>query len=493
MRSYYRRDVQPAVARYAYPVTKFAGIDAEAEESSLPLSWASYAYNVTVRHGVLTNGIGISAAKVDGIPFPDALSVGSRIVRAAVFRRYDHLQDKRDDMIIALMQNRKLHYARFGDEGFSYAYIQFATENVTFLNYFYNGKDCMLIIGEDGLMYIFDGATFLKIDDAPRMTAACVHNERVYGTVSEGTNRVYFSDDLDPTNWSVSLAEGGYISFPDEGGKVTGVMSFKGNLYIFREYAVHRLSAYVEQSDYVLTKVFASNNRVYFDGSAICNNAIVFLAEDGFYKFDGYSCTKILKGIDPLIESKENCRACFFDNKYYVALSLKRDDEVVGDEFLTYNINNGMIIYDFDTDEVSVFRGADIGYFLPVSIGGTNELFIIFGNPYRGFNVGAVDDSGKLFDTPLKKLWRSPYTDFSVINKDKVLKKIYLTVDAPIKLTARLDKKYAYALNGSASSQMIPVNKRAEKAGVEIFTEQDTFKVKGMLLEFDFIRRNLHE
>ena len=493
MRSYYRNDIRPSVVRYTYPIKSFSGIDAYSEENSLPLSWARYAYNVSIKNGVLKGGVGISVATINGEYLPNAVSVGSRPIRACIYRRYDKTNKKRDDMIVAVMQNKKLYYARLTDLGFTSANITFADHNVIFLNYNYNDEDCLLVICDDGQSYIFDGTTFTKIESAPRLTHACIHNERVYGTVSDGENRLYFSDDLDPTNWNVSLTEGGYISFPDEGGAVGRVVSFNGNLYIFREYAIHRLSAFVAQEDYILTKVFQTNNLIYPESVAACNDKIIFLAEDGFYSFDGYNCKKILKGIVPLIESKTGCSASFFDNKYYISVILKRDEYVIGDEKLDYNVKNGMIIYDTDTEEVSVFRGADIGFFMPVSVEGTNEMFVIFDNVYRGFNIGVVDGSGKLFDEPLRKLWRSPYTDFENLYQNKVLKRIFINTSANVTVKAKLDKDYFYSLHGSPSAQMIPVNRYADKAGIEISTDEDSFSVNGLLLEFDFTRRNPNE
>lgn len=492
MRWYVRRDVRPEMGRYSYPITEFTGIDALSEENSLPLSFATYAYNVTVKNGVLTNGVGIEYAKINGHLLPAGISVGSRPVKAAVYRHTDNATKERRDILVALMYNKKIYYAEFGETQFTDSGIKFANYDVTLLNYHYNGSDCMLIIGAEGKMYVFNGATFTQVTDPPKLTHACIHNERVYGTVSEGANRVYFCDDLNPTNWKVSLTEGGYISFPDEGGKVTGVISFKSNLYIIREYAIHKLVAYADQADYVLTRVFSTNSMIYAKSAAVCNNAITFLAEDGFYSFDGYVCKKILRAAEPLIESKEYSHACFFDNKYYVAVRLKRDDKVVGDEHVEFK-NNGLIIYDFDSGEICIFRGADIGCFMPVGIESQNKLILMFNNLYRGFNFGEITESGKFFDQKLPKLWKSPYTNFKSLNKDKVLKKLFIDVDMPVKLTAKLDKNYIYELEGKDCAQMIPINKRADKVGIEIATDEDAFKVKGMLLEFDFIRRDNYE
>ena len=485
MKSFLRQDEAIEVKRLDYPIKRFESIDAACEENYLPLSWCRYGYNVTLKHGVIYGGIGINEAKIENHNIPDAVTVGSRIVKAVIFKGNGNNDT---EVIVALMQNRKLYTAHFNDETFTDSGITFASRNVTFLKYHYNGVDCLIVICDDGQTFIFDGSTFTQVNNAPRMTSACIHNERVYGTVSTGTNRLYFSDDLDPTNWNVSLTEGGYIDFPDEGGKVTGVTSFKGNLYIFREFAIHKLSAYIDQTDYVLTKVLNGNSRIYFNGSAVCSDAIIILTDDGFLRFDGYSFKRVFRGVDPLVSGRKDAVSCYFNNKYYLACKIKRDNVVVGDEIVDNNVNNGMIIYDFSDDSFGIFRGADIGYFLPVNVTGTYELFVLFG-PYRGVKIGAVDNSGKLFGVSLKKLWLSPVTDFNDVNRDKVLKRIFITTDTPVTLKIKMGRTACYNVGSSDYSQVLPVNMRAPKIGLEISTDQSTFCVRNMYLEFDYIKR----
>ena len=96
MRSYYRNDIRPSVVRYTYPIKSFSGIDAYSEENSLPLSWARYAYNVSIKNGVLKGGVGISVATINGEYLPNAVSVGSRPIRACIYRRYDKTNEKRE-------------------------------------------------------------------------------------------------------------------------------------------------------------------------------------------------------------------------------------------------------------------------------------------------------------------------------------------------------------------------------------------------------------
>lgn len=479
-----RKDLTQEVKKSSYPIKSFEGFDSLSPERALPLSWCNYGYNVTVGDGRVTSGPGIREARFDGSLLPNALSVGSRMVKAAVFK------GATENVLVALMQNKKLYYANFSDAGFTDANITFGNREVTFLPYHYDNKDVLLVIGSDGQMFVFDGATFAEVPDAPHMTTACVFNERVYGTVTEGTNRLYFSDDLDPTNWHVSLTEGGYVDFVDEGGKVTGVIGFKSNLYIFREYSVHKLSAYIDQTDYVMTKVYSGHDRIYFASARVVDNKLIFLTEEGFLYTDGSTVKRIFERINPLIQNRENVISGCYGYNYLLSCGIKKDNNVVGDESNQDQINNGVFLYDFATGKQTIMRGMDVGQFLPVSTDGGYVLLVLFGSLYRGFRVGEIDDSGKLFGSPLKKLWRSPFTDFGLSDKDKVVRRVFVTTSHAINLSLKLDKTSVHVLGGSPYAQVVPVKQKGHKIGLEVSTTGDTFALTDITLEMDLVRRD---
>ena len=241
-----------------------------------------------------------------------------------------------------------------------------------------------------------------------------------------------------------------------------------------------------------MSKVFVTNNLIYDKTVAICNNEIVFLATDGFYKFDGFSCTKILREIDPIISEKTYSCACFFNNKYYLATALKRDAITVGDEVGNLK-NNGIIIVDFDLNAVEIFRGTDVKEFTPVNLDYANKLLITFNHLLRSFVVGMVDDSGTLYEQPLAKKWCSPYTDLDYINKDKVLRRIFINCDSPAQIKVKLDKEYLYDIYSNTKAQMININKKSDKIGLEITTLADKFCIRGAILEFDVIKRSIYD
>lgn len=126
--------------------------------------------------------------------------------------------------------------------------------DVDAVNYNYKSNDVLLLSSAfDGLYLIKDNMA-LVCDKAPKFTSVAVHNERVFGTVSGVNNQVWFSDDFDPANWNVSLTEAGYINFADDLGQAIKAVSFQGYLFVFREYGIMRLTAYGDQSDFVLKR-----------------------------------------------------------------------------------------------------------------------------------------------------------------------------------------------------------------------------------------------
>lgn len=489
-RPYLRKDITPTVGRYNYPITAFSGVDAETKEG-LPLNYASYAYNITVRNGVLANGMGVELPNFGSQTFPDIEVESVPVVNLFFYKHYDYENGVKDDRVIALLADRCVAQGKLNDQYFKYIpYMIFNSLNVTFLNYYHDGADYLIAISDAGEMKLYDGESVTNVLDCPNLSNACVHNGRIFGVVSK-SSRVYFSALLDPANWKTGLDQGGYIALTDEGGLVKKIVSFKDSLYVFREYAIHKLSAFGEQTDYNMTKLYISNNQIFADTVAVCNDRIIFLADDGFYSFDGYTCTKILRGIFPLLEDNRYACGSYFNHKYYLASRIKTDEYKMADEVFPFPMkNNAIISYNLDLGEIDIFRGGDVRGFMPVSLSNINRLFIYFNNYIRNMMIGQISETGKFFTHTLRKRWVSANTDFDKLSKDKVLKKIYITNSAPVNLTTRLDEEKTYALPKGYASQMVPVNARADKIGLEIMTEEDTFTVSGVLLEFDLIRRN---
>ncbi|MFA6866662.1 MAG: hypothetical protein WCR54_04010 [Clostridia bacterium] len=492
---YMREDIYPSVSRYDYPIKKFAGVDAYSKEESLALNYAKYGYNIGIINGILTKGMGINVASSLQNSFP-AFQDKNRVIKKMFFyKHFDYENNCQDDRLIVYVDDEYVYQAKMTDDGFNIINgSRIQGGDACFCNYNYQGKDCLLCEGSgEGEFIIYDGSVVTRISCDSVLSQLCIHKERVFG-IEKGGNKLFFSATFNPTNWNVSLTEGGYLELADGSGFIKKIISYKDSLYIFKEYSIYKLNAYGEQSEFSLSKIFESNNFIYENSIVVCNNNIIFMADDGFYLFDGYSCTKILQGIFPLIEDKNYIESCYFNHKYYLSCKIKTDDEVIGDETDTVIKNNAILSIDLANNDIEIFRGCDIKGFVPVSINSINKLFVYFNSTDRKYQIGQIDQSGKLFDTPLAKKWESVVTDFELLDKDKVLRRIYIKTACDVTLITHIDGDYSYNIVGvNGASALVVINKRAEQIGLTITSDDENFVVRGILLEFDLIRRLANE
>ncbi|HBP43817.1 MAG TPA: hypothetical protein DD621_04030, partial [Clostridiales bacterium] len=204
------------------------------------------------------------------------------------------------------------------------------TDIPNIVNYNLNGVDSILICSTQG-MYFWDQTknTATKVGNAPKIKSMCLHYERLFATVDSDRNEIWFSDDLDPTNWNVSIEEAGFIKFNDDRGVVNKVVSFNDYVYVFREYGISRITAYAQQSEFNVAQLFVSSGKIYGNSVCVCGDKILMLTANGIYAFDGYNTTKINLNIDNLLDNTQNinCQSCYCNGKYYLACNLNFHDD----------------------------------------------------------------------------------------------------------------------------------------------------------------------
>lgn len=197
------------------------------------------------------------------------------------------------------------------------------------LNYRLNGEDVMIFCSGKDKMRVYNGVdTPTVIDDAPALSSICVHGERLFATSPDTLNTLWFSDDLDPTNWNISLDEAGFVEMADENGALLKVLSFFNYVYVFRSYGITRFYATGEQSRFSLMHLFVSSDRIIGDTVCVCGDRILFLTQRGLFDFDGSGTVKILDRLSGLFEGEDNsqARAAYFGGKYFLACRLNFND-----------------------------------------------------------------------------------------------------------------------------------------------------------------------
>ena len=271
----------------------FKGFVSDRDERVLGWEYSPETLNFAVDGGVLTGKLGIDAARgfVKNMPeaywnIPD-LPDSSGIRRIFHFRR--DLAADADRLVVQTIGGDFYEIDLFTASS-TWSAIEglHADEDAVAVNYKYDGKNILIVSAPDLAITVYDGATVTPVTNGLKFAALEVHGERVFGVYNGKRGSVWFSDNLDPTDWTVSADAGGYIAFGDDCGDAIGLVSFLGYLYIFRERGIYRLTAYGDQGEFMLKKLFTSTGCIYKDTIALCGDRIMFLDDEGVMSFDGY-------------------------------------------------------------------------------------------------------------------------------------------------------------------------------------------------------------
>ncbi len=446
-----------------------AGVNYALDESVMNPSVAKECYNFIFSKGVLTDGYGIERA--------DELSrIGVKTLW--LFVRYDLDNNAPDNRVIAISADGYLYELKESNwEKLSDVFLL----DAKFINYRLYGNDVLLICSAQSGMYVYDGSSVpYKVENAPSITSLALHYERLFVTTAGEKNCVWFSDDLDPTNWDASLSGGGFIQLIDERGALNRVISYLGYVYVFRDYGISRISAYGAQTDFSVSNLFVSSGKIFPGSVCLCGDRIIFLAEDGLYAFDGASTHKILPSLDGLFESGEKCCSTYSGGKYYLSFKRTFDGEYVGDENSTL-ANNALLVYTVESGEYALSRGFDVVNFCRID----DQVFSVMANG----TIGKVVVNGKNMGVSLKKKWSIPKTDMGVVGNKRV-REITLFTQSDCKLVLKNDKKTkTVSVKGKSEVQRKTVCFSGKRIGLDVICEGDNAHVSRMSLVFSSSNR----
>ena len=416
----------------------FEGIRNTVDESAMDWSFTPEMFNYRIEDGVLTGGIG------------------------HIFHYRRRSQGNYDDRLVIGTSTGAIYYtAVFASDTWHLVEGYTLQGDASAVCYNCDGKDVLLLCSEGSPLAVLDDGTVTTVTSAPRFTSVTVHNERVYGTVSGTSEQLWFSDNFDPENWTVSGDEAGYISFQDECGDALAAVSFLGYLYIFREHGIHRLTAYGDQSEFSLKKLFTATGRLYKHTIALCGDRIMFLTDEGIFSFDGYSATPAVKEF-PVIEYPSHCRAAYHDGAYW--LSCFTD---IGELAIGVCTTDALVRCDLRDGSLAVLAGEDILTMCAVRSHTADDIVFAVDTD-EGCRLASVAENGLVFGTPTPKIYRSPYGDLFSSALKTVLD-VTLTTRFAAELRVITDgEAHSFALPASDAPQTVFVGKSGVKIGIEL-------------------------
>lgn len=452
-------------------------MDTETDEALLPYKSAKMSYNFNVKKGALTNGYGFKDLHLPNFHTDGERMLwvpGEPIKRVWVYRYFNDTYQKFDPELICFGESGQVYFCCIHDDS---PYIleipqdEKLTAVPNAVNYNLNSVDTMIFTSQaDGMWKYVLNNSVTKVEGAPAIISMCLHYERLFAVVGGERNRLAFSANLDPTDWTEDLSSGGFIEMQDERGRLTKVVSFNDYVYVFREYGVSRVSAYGDQTDFSVSHLFVSSVKLYGDTVTVCGNKILLLARDGIHSFDGYSTKKLQLGIDELFKGVENDNACSvcFKNKFLLACKLNfNDGEKVGCEaYAKGYVNNALIEVDLSTNEVSITRGVDIAFLQVIDDQNVAKVAACFNGEYSS-RIGELTEDGELFGTPLVKRWFSPKSNLGYPTKVKHIKECLIKTKNPCKIKIVTNKQTKeFNVKGSNISQRIKLNMLGEQVQV---------------------------
>lgn len=404
-----RKMMIPHGKRYKRQMPRYAAADMKHDRSLLSFSTAKSFYNFDFSSGVLRGGYG--AKTYEHVP--------STATRYWVYRFYDNTEQKYVEQYIFQYANGylALYNATLGKAQYISGKI---FKPLDALNYRINSEDVLLLSCEGHKLMTWNGKNLTEYQNSPQISSMALHYERLFVTSRDERTKVFFSKNLDPTQWEASGDGGGFIELLDERGYLNKVVSFGSYLYIFRDHGISRVTAFGDQSEFSVVNMFVTAGRIYPSSIATCGNCIMFLASDGLYVFDGYECRRTLENISAAIEPNDGCACEYFNGKYYLACKINFSDDRITSGDCDGDAPNGLVVYDPLSGGYSLSRGLKISFMNACSYLGNDYLMCCESGKGGIIELGGYE----LGSVRTGSYWESALTDFGAPDKLKRLSKI---------------------------------------------------------------------
>ncbi len=333
--------------------------------------------------------------------------------------------------------------------------------SLDFINY-QQGSTNIIIIGngKDPLMKWTGSGNIVNLGGSPPIVKSItLHYERVWGTGDAlNPNRVYWSDDLNPENWTTSLDAGGLMDIPTwDGGKCIGLSNLFDNVVIFKTYNIWKIFGTYPR-EYEKVQVYSSTGAIAERSIVDAGTMAFFLAKDGIYIYNGTQTQKISYKIDDIISNMHplyaaNAVGVFYKDKYILAIP-------EGDTTL----NNTIIEYSLKNQNFTIRRGIHATCFLVYNDN------LLFGNE-NGYVY--IYDSGNTFDGgAINAYWETPYTDAGAPNVVK--RPIYLYMVA----SGNGQLRFEHTFDDKTETQLINLSSTPQVVKCRIRNKGRRFKFK---------------
>mgnify|MGYP001765988834 CR=1 FL=1 len=266
-----------------------------------------------------------------------------------------------------------------------------------YLNYQISETDVIIMGNGADVMKKWDGTTFANLGGTPPVAKSiAIHAERLWATgVKAYPNTIYYSDDLNPENWTGGVDAAGEIYLPTwDGGVCIGVSTIFSDLVIFKTNNISRVVG-TYPGNYEVKTVYSSVGAIAEKTIVSANDRAFFLSKDGLYYYNGVAAYPLLGDMakDIVINPAYAQNAVSIVHKNVLYCAFPEGDSTT---------NNAVFVYDLLAKNLMIWRGISVTDFMEYN----DELLFTNSTGY----VYQIDEDATSFDgTLISAHWETPW------------------------------------------------------------------------------------
>ncbi len=357
--------------------------------------------------------------------------------------------------------------------------MTFETSPIT-LSFKSEELDAIILASKEKMMVWKTNGEPQTILDVPVITSMAMNDGVLFCTIEKPKFKIWYATNLSAENVGNISAYSNYISLEDNLGDANKVIAFDGDVFVFRDYGISKIS-YL-QKNITVSQIYTSGSKIIANSVAVCGNTIMFITMDGIYSFNG---TKVKK-IDIDIHSKlnganKNAVASALGNYYYIALNLKYSNDI-GEEFTA---NNSIVIIDVNDFSYQIIRGVDAIALYPLCTEVFEKMLVITNNINNKIFEITTSPSSEYFNGLQKYVQIDNFADTT---NTKLFNSLVVDASKDVSFTLEFDnnKSYTFTTKNDGVS-IFRFRRTSKKANLKInSTKQDAFVSSVELKFYDY-------
>ena len=387
----------------AFKIKNFAGgLNQSADDSLLSVNQSRDAQNVDVSSGTLKTISGYSKYIATAAP--------AGITRLMKFYKNNTSTGAVTSYLLAATATAIYYWT---GSAWSALATGLTSGDWDYLNYQISSTDVIIMGNGSDVMKKWDGTTFSNLGGTPPVAKSIsLHSERLWATgVKAYPNTVYYSDDLNPENWTGGEDAAGEVYLPTwDGGVCIGVSNIFSDLVIFKTNNIFRVVG-TYPSVYEVKQVYSSVGAIAEKTIVSGNDRAFFLSKDGLYYYNGVSAYPLLGDMakDVVINPAyaKNAVSIIHKNVLYCAFPEGNS-----------TANNAVFVYDLLNKNLMIWRGLTVTDFMEYE----DKLLFTDSTGY----VYTMDDNAVTFDgTNINAYWETPWQDLDAFRVTKTADTLY--------------------------------------------------------------------